>query len=329
MSESQTEEKLIQAISNHHLGQGNKRLTIQMVSDSAGISRQAFNRYYKHLKPYVLGKRPIGELLKNEPSDLTVLIAGCQQRIRELQDEVKRLLDGRDAHFEGVRQTYITTLMCGDITLNSHNEIRTRLEKQALHNEILVREKRRIDADLTASIARETELSRQLSAGSAGTGDIVPLTPDLTEASRNFSKTGDIGAFEVAKDAAMENLLKKINALCRAGDVRLILVVDRYLIDFEKYVNRVRVKATGTVAIVRTPILSRPELKLFVGKIRSATSISVHFPVSTSEAVSRAQRQFLFRHVPSSETEAADRMPAPTVQDGFEEVLMVRVRQGE
>jgi AcrR family transcriptional regulator len=329
MSESQTEEKLIKAISNHHLGEGNKRLTIQMVSESVGISRQAFNRYYKHLKPYVLGKRPIGELLKNETSDLTALIASCQNRIRELQDEVKRLLDERDAHLEGVRQGYITTLMCGDITLNSHNEIRTRLEKQALHNEVLVRDKRLIEAELTAAMARETELSRQLSAGSAATGDIVALTPDLTEALRHFVRTGDIGAFEVAKDAAMENLLKKINTLCRPGGVKVVLVVDRYLINFEKHVDRVRVQLPGTVAIVRTPILSRPELKMFAGKIMSATSISVHFPVSSSESVSKAQRHFLFRNVPSRETEAADRMSAPTVQDGFEEVLMVRVRQGE
>ena len=329
MSDSRTEQRLIKAISDHHLGQGSARLTIQMVSESVGISRQAFNRYYKHLKPYVLGKRPVSELLREETSDFSTLIDSCQSRIRELQDEVKRLLEQREADVDGVRQTYITTLMCGDIALRNHDEIRTRLEKQAVHNEVLVRDKQRLQAELTAARAKELEMAGQLSAGRVATGDIVTLTPDLTEALRQHAKTNDIDAFEVAKGAAMMALLKKINTLCRPGQVRVILVVDRYLISFEKHVERIRAQLTGTVAIVRTPIVSRFELKLFVEKIVSGTSVSVHFPVSTSDSISKGQRQFLFRDVPAGEKDAADRMALPTVQDGFDEVLVVRVRQGD
>ena len=329
MSDSRTEQRLIKAISDHHLGQGSARLTIQMVSESVGISRQAFNRYYKHLKPYVLGKRPVSELLREETSGFSTLIDSCQSRIRELQDEVKRLLEQREADVDGVRQTYITTLMCGDIALRNHDEIRTRLEKQAVHNEVLVRDKQRLQAELTAARAKELEMAGQLSAGRVATGDIVTLTPDLTEALRQHAKTNDIDAFEVAKGAAMTALLKKINTLCRPGQVRVILVVDRYLISFEKHVERIRAQLTGTVAIVRTPIVSRFELKLFVEKIVSGTSVSVHFPVSTSDSISKGQRQFLFRDVPAGEKDAADRMALPTVQDGFDEVLVVRVRQGD
>lgn len=89
MSSKGTEEKLIRIISEHYLDGGRESLTIQVASKRAGISRQAFSRYYGHLKPYVLGKRPVEELMNGSIENVRGLLTKCQYRVRGLQEELE------------------------------------------------------------------------------------------------------------------------------------------------------------------------------------------------------------------------------------------------
>ena len=123
--------------------------------------------------------------------------------------------------------------------------------------------------------------------------------------------------------------MKKLSRLCEAEQSTVILFVDRYLTSFDKYVEQLRVRRVGKTIIARTPLFNRIELKLFARKLPDGHSVAVYIPLCTSEAVMRAQRKFLFRDVPEIEFDAADKMALPTIQDGYSEITVAQVKQGD
>lgn len=323
-----TEQRLIDAIVAHQLGRLTGRLQRQDLADSVGISRQALNRYYKHLDPYIKGERSASELL-DDSGDIRSVLATSQSTIAWLQEQLAKAEAEKRAAIKSVRESHVTTLMCGDIMLTDNREIRERIEKQALHIDVLLKEKLRLQSELTAARVRELDASKHVATGRLSGGNIIGVEPDLNEALRSYARTGDREGFEVAKDRAMDNLIGKVLPLCKAGSVRVILFVERYLLSFAKYLDHLKAQALAEVVVIRAPLLSRPELKHFAAKLVPRTSLELHFPICTNEAVARAQRQFLYREVPQPEKDAADNMPLPVVQDGYDQVLTFVVRQGD
>lgn len=327
MSAKDTEQRLIRVIIDHFARGSDGRLSIQDASSKAGISRQAFNRNYSHLKPYVLGKRPVVELLGTDKQDVSSLLTRFQARVEELQNEVARLQRRHEDELENVRTSYISTLMSQDITLHSSNELRASLEKQALHNEMLIKDVKRLQLELANERARTIEAGR--SGGNAGCSKaIIMAEPDLSNAFESYARTKDQDAFEAAKDLALENLNKKLRKACNKDIKEIALFVDRYLCDPRKYAQKV-VKAEGNLLLARVPIFSRPELKQFAKALPDDIRVRVHVPFCASEATVRAQRKFSFRDVPDIEFAAADQMAFPTIQDGYGEVTVFRVEQGD
>lgn len=329
MGAKSTEKKLIRVVAEHYLEGGEGKLTIQVASERAGITRQAFNRNYNHLKPYVLGRRPVEELLNENSEDVQGLLAICQVRIRELQQELSGLRAGQEKAIEAVRESYITTLMNSDIVLKSSDVIRDTLEKQSLHNDHLIKENQRLKLEVTAAKAREISLVKNVERQAITSAEIIALEPDLDFVFRDYSTHQDQAVFEEEKDVAIESMLKKVNKLCQTSATTVVLFIDRYLSSFNKYAETFHYGCTGKILLVRTPIFNRMELKLFAGKINAGTPVSVHMPFCASESVVKAQRKFLFRHVPAIEFAAADKMLPPPVQEGYQEVLVFRVQQGD
>ena len=329
MSAKDTEQKLIRVIAEHYLERGEGKLTIQVASERAGISRQSFHRKYDHLKSYVLGKRPIEELIKGGMDDVRGLLGKCQIRVRELQEELGHLRAEHDAAIERERESYITTLMNSDITLRNNDQVRDTLEKQALHNEVLVKEIQRLELELTAARSRDLSLSAKVQMAGRPDAEVIGIEPDLTAAFEIYSRTKDQDSFEDHKDKALEQTLKRLNKLCQHDGAAVILFVDRYLSSFRKYVDNYREGRLGKTIIVRMPLFNRIELKLLSGKLPEGTPVAIHVPFCASEAVIKAQRKFLFRDVPDIELDAADKMALPLIQDGYVEVTVFNVKQGD
>ncbi|EAQ97953.1 hypothetical protein [Congregibacter litoralis] len=329
MSAKDTEKRLVRLIAEHHLGGGEGKLTIQVVSSWAGISRQAYNKYYKHLTPYVKGARPIEELLTDQADDVQGLLSKSQERIRELEKEVARLHIEQEKEVEKIKDSYITSLMNSDISLMEADETRKRLQKQVLHNDKLIKDKKECEGKLNDAIAMVAKLTQEGGAHNVDGQEVTIIDVDLNPIYRNYLKTGDRDVLEDEKDRALAGVLKKVNKLASVGDAHVVLYVDRFLASFDEFASSYRTSSKGQVIIVRLPIFSRTELRLFAKNIYVKATKEIWIPHCASETVTKAQRKFSFRDVPDVEKEAADHLATPSLNDGFQRVCSYEVRQGD
>lgn len=329
MSSAETRKRIIGVITDHFLRGPGGKLTITEVSERARISRQIFNRAYSDLKVYVTGNRPCSELLDSTDIELLKLLAQCQARIKELEHDKTQFDLDRAAAMSALRQTLTTTLMCSDITISHGSEIRARLEKQSQHNSLLVKDKLKLQAELIIERLRVIELTKISQGKSSVGGDVLTVAPDLTEALKRYAQSKDAEAFEIAKDKAIDALITKINILAKSKKTVVVLYIDRFLAQFENYVEVTPRRMFDDCVVVRLPIFSRHELKLFAVKVKGASKLVVHFPICVNDLTKRAQRNFLFRDVPLIEREAADRMLPPQIEDGFDDILMMAINQGD
>lgn len=327
MHENETERRLVRVISEHYLEGREGKLTIQVASIKAGISRQAFHRFYGHLKPYVLGQRSVGELLSTETIDLRSMLINSQERIKNLQAQVQQLKGEREGFAESVRLSYITTLMNSDLALHNAAQFRDVVEKQSLHAEKLVKDVQRLNAELT--LAKAQVGTNIHNSGSNVTADIVSLNPELSTTFRNYFKSDNVDALEDEKAGVISKKLARLYKLCESGAPTVFVFIDRYLSSFEKYVIRIRARQIENAIAIRLPMFNSTEIKMALKKLPSRARVILHVPVCFSEAVIKAQRKFLFKEIPELEFEAADKMTFPQIRDGYFEVNFCRVDQGD
>jgi molybdopterin converting factor small subunit len=329
MKGNSTEQKLIKIIAEHYLNSGMGKLTISSVSEKAGISRQSFNSYYKHLKPYVLGKKQIGELLREGDGENNNLLVIVQKKISELQNELQQIQEKHTKELEDVKARYITSLMNNDITLKETDEVRLTLEKQALHNEQLLNQKKSLEQELMLLKARSYNLQSSGENSSNDGGEVILVDPDLSSVFSNYEKTKDVDVFEDEKEAVLDRILKRINKFCIADGAEVIIYIERYISNFDKFSKSYQATGNGTRILVRLPIFTRTELQIFISKITPIRPVTVYVPYCDSEAVIKAQHKFIFRDVPDYEIQAADKHVMPSIKDGFEKLVIFRVNQGD
>lgn len=330
MKGNSTEQKLIKVIAEHYLNNGIGKLTISSVSEKAGISRQSFNSYYKHLKPYVSGERQIGELLREgDGENNNFLLVKGQKKISELQNELQQIQEKHTKELEDVKARYITSLMNNDITLKETDEVRLTLEKQALHNEQLLNQKKSLEQELMLLKARSYNLQTSGENGSNDVGEVILVDPDLSSVFSNYEKTKDIDVLEDEKEVILEKIIKKINKFCMLDGTEVVIFIERYISNFDKFVKSYNATGNGARVLVRLPIFTRTELQIFISKITPIRPVTVYVPYCESETIIKAQHKFIFRDVPDYEIQAADKYVMPSIKDGFEKLVIYRVKQGD
>ncbi|MGZ4996682.1 MAG: hypothetical protein ACXV8J_02470 [Methylobacter sp.] len=330
MSTKETEQRLIRIIAEHQIRSDAKKLLISNIAAEAGISRQSFNRYYSHLKPYVTRKKPIEELLADsETESATELLLKSQQRIRQLQDHIKGLKASHEKELRDLENSYITSLMNNDIALFDTDEVRVLLEKQSLHNEKLLNRIQELQSELMKEKAKTVISKTTIAENRGAMADVIVIDVDLNLIIDNYADTKDLDVFEDEKEVAIEKALKRINKLCESEESRLVIFVDRYISRFSSFVDTYRCRNNGIHIIIRLPIFTRTELKIFLGKLTHNRPTSIYIPYCDSKAVIKAQRNFLFRNIPSSELTQADMAFTPLISEGFEEVSWFRIKQGD
>ncbi|MGX9219284.1 hypothetical protein ACWV27_12885 [Massilia varians] len=329
MTELDTRRRIVQVIVQHYLEGGEGRLTIQVASTRAGISRQAFNRYYDDLKPYVLGQRPAVDLLEVAPNNLQLMLVKCQVRIHELQDEVSRLHAERDSYAERLRHDYISTLMNSDIALHNSVELGKTVEKQALHNDKLIKDIQNLKVELALAKAQNVARDSLNIISSEEQKNVVSFDPDLSIAFRNYFRKQDVDVFEDEKADVIEKAVKKISKACSSGCERVVIFVDRYMCEFKKYYAYLIDQGLKDAIVVRAPLHNPVEIKSFVKKISAGLRVELHVPVCTSDIVLKAQRKFLFQETPAIEFDSADKMALPTINQMFSKIVFYRIEQGD
>lgn len=339
MEMNETRRRLVDIIAAHQAYQPSVKLGIVELSKRAGISRQAFNRYYGDLKDYASGTKPIGDLITDTSSKRTrELINQNQVSLKELQVKMQQLDVQHDKETQKTLDSYITSLMMNDVTMHGANDLRVTLEKQTLHN----LELKKLLSHMEIELARAKESgagssARPGSAGIAGaggksrlgSGEKVKLDLDLDKACEIYASTKSEDDFDDKKDLAIATTLKSINKLAIAKKCSIVLFAERYSARFSIFFENYQCRDDSTHLIVRLPVFDRTELKAFLDGLPPTQSLSIHIPFSKSKSEVSAQRGFYFRNIPNFELDAADAADPVAMTLGFDEIVHYKLRQGE
>lgn len=305
-----TRKRLIKLIVQGHTESPSNKLLITDICDRANITRQAFNRYYSDLKPYVKNDKPLSDLLSelDEQSDGEVL-DNFHRKIDELQKEISRLNESHKREIKHLENRLTTTLMNDDITLFNSEELRIRLDKQSLHNNKLIKEITNLETELTITKSQaQTTPHKNLVA------DFKVIEEDLAPTFKKYTAKKDIDLFENEKDAAIEKVIQSVNKLCDNKTI-VVVFIDRYFCSFEKFVNNYTFSSQSPHLFVRLPIHTRAELRIALNKFSNKATIKLYMPYADSDITLKAQRQFYFNKVPDIELESANKAYLPTMSD--------------
>lgn len=325
MSAKETRDLLIHAIAERVFNGSSKKILINEICESVGISRQSFNRYYGDLKPYLTGEKLIGELLGSESSGTSErYLVQNQETISTLESRLESLEAKHTRELEKVTDNYITTLMNNDITLWKVDETRATVERQ---NTLIDNYCNQI-ADLKLQLTNiETEKFNQK------TGVIfeskILLEPNLTPAFDRLRSTGDEDKFESLKENELQKLALKASQYIDDNLYSLVLFLDLYLCNFQKFVDNHHPLPGRTYVYIRLPIYSAVEMRLFLKNLAKSSSIALYVPCCKSQSEKAAQRKFHFRNVPTLELEQADKAPVYKLEHGLTQVTHYTVAQGD
>lgn len=325
MSAESTEQRIKRIICDHYLSGSPERLTVGEVSARANISRQAFHKSYLHLKPYITGARSIDELLLGEHEDADKTILKCQKLIRECRAELLHVKSGHQKEYQKIEDGLITTLMNGDVLIHHSRELTNELKKKALHNEILKRQLLEKDLEIS-SVKNHTNTIKTVVSSE---NHIFRLQTDIRESSARYSETQDLGAYYSEKTASIAKLKQNLQRILKKNAIKVVLFQNRFISSYDKFVERSFTRFDTPIVVVDLPLAARSEIRDFVSGLTGASSLDIYVPYSDSEAIIKAQRGFYYGHIPVAEFRSFDKEPLPTIQDGFDSVVVYRIAQGE
>lgn len=326
MSVADTEGRIIKVICEHFLNNDAEALTIQLVSERVGISRQAFHKNYLHLKPFITGHRAIDELLIREGVDASKVILQTQKLVRNLESEVKLLKSTEDARFREFEGNLLTSLMQSDVLTHRAKELTKELKRKSLHVELLKRQVTELELDQALDLQAS---SNPLLPARDDDERIQLFKPNLSEALSHFSESQDIEAYLKLKHEALDKMQHKILKILKHGTIRVVVFQERYLCSFDKFVERFFARPSSSVLVINLPLFTRVETKEFLRSLHGASPLEVYCPHCDSEAVTKAQHGFMFKQVPEFERKAAIKEPYPAITDGYDKVTIFRIAQGD
>lgn len=326
MSITDTEERIVSVICEHFLSGVRDKLTITLVSERAGISRQAFHKNYLHLKPFITGQRNVDELLLRQGIDTSKVILQTQKLLRDTESVLQEERSSQAARFEAFENNIITSLMASDILTHRAKELTTALRKKSLHVELLKRELNEKEVELALANNNSQKLLPPVPSKNL---DVHVFKPDLVAATASFAADNDPETYLVLKNKAIDAMQKKVLKLLKRGAIKVAIFQERHICSFEKFIERNFSKNSAPIVIINLPIYSRVELKEFIQALKGAVPLELYAPHCESEAVIKAQRGFLFGKTPEFEFSASARESLPTIYDGFDRVTIFRVVQGD
>lgn len=326
MSIADTEERLVSVICEHFLSGQKEKLTINIVCERSGISRQAFNKNYKHLKPFINGQRKVDELLLRQGIDAPKVIVQSQRLVRDLEAELQELRASQSARFAEFENNILTSLMTSDVLTHRAKELTVELRKKALHVELLKRELDGKEVELALANTRPEPPPPSMRAKNL---DIHVFKPDLAPAIASFTAESDPEAYLALKAKAINTMQQKVLRLLRQGTIRVVVFQERYLCSFDKFIERNFSKSDVSIALINLPLSSRMDLKEFIQALKGAVPLELYTAHCDSEVTINSQRGFLFKKIPEFEFKALSRESFPTIQDGYDRVTIFRVAQGD
>lgn len=321
---------LIKLIVDHHLAGNKTKLKLVELARDAGLSRQALDRYYGDLKPYIVGKRDVVELVEGTPLRSQV---ETQTVVNETEARYEQKLQKQQiAHekaLEKALSSHITSLMNGDIMLLESNKMRVALEKQTLHNGELLKEINRLELKILQA--------QGLVAGAGSKGRVLPdqnklvFNVDIETLSMSYQRGMSLEDFETNKISEIRNIRDKLAKFKDTPDVHVVMFADRYISRFSNFADNYTSLRNELSIIVRLPLFGRSEFQNFIKQIPIEFKRSIHVPYSASESEKKVQRTFIYQkfQLPPTEIKGADTATNPSIEWGIDEVVFFKIKQGD
>lgn len=330
MEMNATRRKLMDLIIAHHSSYPGKALTVNKLSEMAGISRQAFNRYYADLKDYAAGKKALADLMGDTSSSQTKeLINQYHSSLVELQQKLDQSDSDHEKEMKKTLDSYISSLMMNDLTIHGANDLRVTAEKRALHNAELIKQINQLEIELTRA-------KQAVGTGAAnGTrpeqyiGEKIKVDVDLSKAIKAYEASKNEDDFEDKKDLAISAALNSVKKLASDKNCHIVLFAERYLTRFSIFFENFTCPDELPHIIVRLPIFDRTEVTAFIDKLPPTRSLSIYIPYLKSKSETKARRSFFFNNVPEMETRNADDADPLTMNLDVTRIVHYRATQGD
>lgn len=311
-------------IVTHFLSGTTKKLKLFDVAKRAGITRQALDRYYADLKPYMAGKK-----------DFTDLVDGTQDKARVETQATINSVDARwkarleqlqvdqDKEVAKAIHSHITTLMNGDIAVFESNQLRKTLEKQTLYGAEL----KKTNAILELKLARSSQ--RDASAASPSSNNKVVYDVPIEQLCIQYQLTRSLTAFDEGKEMELRAIREKFARFAATPNVHVVLFADRYISRFSHFADSYVGPGDETSLIIRLPLFTRVEINNFIKHIPTNFKKSLYVPFMPLEAERKAQRVFIYRQnpLPPQEIQAADGADNPNMTWSLDQVVFFKTAQ--
>lgn len=308
-----TRQKLIEIIVDTYFSRGGA-LQVGKVAEEAGITRQAFHRYYGDLLGYIKGDKDVNALLpKSAPNSVSGLLQATQQRASELETRLAEIEKRHEAELSAALERHITSLMNNDITLFETDNVRVTLDKQTTYIGHLKAQLDQAKAELTKA---KLSVTNQRLAGTPGSR--IVFEPYLKPAFATYKKDGDYKAYLGEKSKEISKVIDKVNQY-QNSSTPLIIFVDRFISNFEDFLGQLPPPRT-TEIVIRLPVFSSMEIKNHLRKIKK-NAISIHVPECLSVAETIAQRKFRANIAPTEELLAAEKADHVHLFKGVDQVV--------
>ncbi|MBD8122886.1 hypothetical protein IFT62_16860 [Pseudomonas lutea] len=310
---SPTRQKLIEIIIDIYFSRGGA-LQVGKVASEAGITRQAFHRYYGDLLGYIKGEKDVNALLpKSAPNSVSGLLQVTQERANQLEKALAEVERRHKAELSAALDRHITSLMNNDITLFETDSVRVTLDKQTTLIDHLTQQLNQAKAELTKAKVNVTNQRLAVTPGLR-----IVYQPNLAPAFTAYKKSADYKVYLGEKSKEIAKLIEKVNSH-ENSPTQLIIFMERYICDFDDFLNQLPAPRM-TQIVIRLPVFSSLEIKNHVRKIKNA-AISIHVPECSSVAEAVAQRAFRAKTTPAEELSAAEKADHVHLFKGLAQVV--------
>lgn len=313
MQRHPTRQKIIEIIIDIHFNRGDT-LRVGKVAEEAGITRQAFHRYYSDLISYIKGDSEVGDLLPTfAPDSINQLLQISQAKVSELENKLAQSEDRHKAQLKSTLDRYITSLMNNDITLFETDSVRITLDKQTTYISHLIAQLDQVKAELTK--AKLNSVNGDL----MGTpGARIVFQPNLNPAFKAYQKDGNYKTYLGTKSKEIAKVINQVNQH-ETTYTQLIIFADRFISSFEDFLKQLPEPRSDEI-VIRLPVFSSMELKNQLRKVNK-TAISIYVPECASVAETAAQRKFRSNTVPAEEILAAQKADHIHLFKGIDRVV--------
>lgn len=315
-----TEKLLIRVIAKMQLKSDGKKLLQKDVLEKVTMSRVNFNKRYSHLNDYIKGKKDILPLLQAIDGEAPAINNELLHSYKKKSAELALFKEQFTHKLETEINKYVTSLMMNDKVYHDSDDIRQEIETMAIHNDSLSRKLKEMELEYTKLKAlsfkkQETKSSFTVSS----------VEPDLRTVFDNFYLTEDEDVFEVEKERAIEKMSKSVRRLINSDNIKIVILLDRYLCTFEKFLSSYFIPNYDSI-VIRLPLFSREEVNRFISTFKTNSQIDIFVPICDSDTVTKGLRKFFMGHIPNYELEMADHLYIPSHKEGYSSVTVFRTK---